>query len=38
MVEIYDPKNNIKIYSDKVTYKNDELIFSKVTQKQLMMM
>ena len=28
-VQIYDPKNNIKIYSDKVTYlKNLEIIFT----------
>ena len=36
MVEIYDPKNNIKIYSDKITYfKNDELIFSKGNSKAI---
>ena len=36
MVEIYDPNNNVKIYSDEVTYfKNDELIFSKGNSKAI---
>ena len=26
-VRIFDPKNNVTIYSDNVTYKNDEVIF-----------
>ena len=36
MVEIYDPNNNVKIYSDEVTYfKNDELIFSEGNSKAI---
>ena len=35
-VQIYDPVNNLTIYTNKITYnKNDELIFLKEIQKQL---
>ena len=35
-VKIYDPKNNVIIYSDEITYfKNEELIFSKGNSKAI---
>ena len=35
-VEIFDPINNVRIYSDKITYKkNDELIFTKGNSKAI---
>ena len=38
-VEIFDPINNIRIYSNKITYKkSEELIFTREIQKQLVLL